>query len=109
MHPNKRGPVELQLREMARQSRERGWPMTICFPAEPPEWYAEDLAATGCECKVIPGMETEAGMRSVLAALPRGGDAVVHLHFVTPRMYAAPLRQAGVRAIVRTEIGRAHV
>lgn len=103
MVPNKRGPVELQLSEMARQSRERGWPMTAWFPGEVPEWYAEELGAAGCQVRVTPDLNGTAGAKVVLDSIERDGASVVHLHFVRPRLYVAGLRRSGVLGIVRTE------
>jgi glycosyltransferase involved in cell wall biosynthesis len=102
MVPNKRGPVELQLAEMARQSKERGWAMDIVFPAQPPDWYAEALAAAGCEVHTIPELDGD-GREAVLEHLRRAPTGVAHLHFVRPAHYAAALRRHGVRGVVRTE------
>lgn len=103
MHPNKRGPVELQLSQMARQARDRGWAMTLCFPVEPPDWYAAELAETGCRVRIVGHLDTEAGVHAVLRELPPDEDTVVHLHFVRPRLYVGPSRRMGAGALVRTE------
>jgi glycosyltransferase involved in cell wall biosynthesis len=102
MVPNKRGPVELQLAEMARQSTERGWAMDIVFPAQPPDWYADALAAAGCEVHTIPALDGD-GRDAVLEHLGRAPTGVAHLHFVRPAHYASALRRHGVRGVVRTE------
>jgi glycosyltransferase involved in cell wall biosynthesis len=102
MVPNKRGPVELQLAEMARQSRARGWAMDIVFPAPPPAWYADALAATGCAVHCVPDLMGR-GRDTVLERLRDAPADVAHLHFVRPAHYASALRRLGVRGVVRTE------
>jgi glycosyltransferase involved in cell wall biosynthesis len=102
MVPNKRGPVELQLVEMARQSRDRGWAMDIVFPADAPDWYARELAGVGGAVHTIPALAGD-GRDAVLERLRHAPADVAHLHFVRPSHYASELRRHGVRGVVRTE------
>ena len=100
MNPNKRGPIELQLTEMARQSRERNWQMDVCFPTPAPEWYHSELTGHGCGIHSIADLNG-AGVDEALGLVTP--DTIVHLHFGSPRRYGAPARKRGARAVVRTE------
>ena len=100
MNPNKRGPVELQLAEMARQSRERQWQMDVCFPTPAPEWYHSEMTGHSCGVHSIADLNG-AGVDEALDLVTP--ETIVHLHFGKPRRYGAQARKRGARAVFRTE------
>lgn len=100
MNPNKRGPIEMQLLEMARQSRERGWRMDVCFPVAAPEWYHHELSSYDCGIHTIADLNGT-GCGAALDLI--GPDTVVHLHFGSQRRFGPASRRRGARAVVRTE------
>jgi glycosyltransferase involved in cell wall biosynthesis len=76
MNPNKRGPVELQLLEMAKHADRTGWRLVVAFPQDAPEWYAKLMGQAGAELLTVPDF-------TQLPDLIK--PDLVHLHFVSAR------------------------
>lgn len=100
MNPNKRGPIELQLVEMANQSRDREWRMDVCFPTAAPQWYHTELSERGCGIHTIADLNKTGVIDALGLVTP---ETVVHLHFGSPLRYGAASKRRGARAVIRTE------
>lgn len=101
MNPNKRGPVELQIVEMARQSAARGWRTIAAYAAQAPQWYADDVAEAGGELLVVPAPE-DAGQAELARVLDELRPDLVHLHMVAARKVRGVFNGRKI-PIVRTE------
>lgn len=102
MNPNKRGPLELQLLEMARQLHARGWRQVAVFSGRPPPWYADLLEESGCAFHWVEDPST-ASARDVVQLAREVRADIVHLHFVAWQPLVRCLREAGFHRIVATE------
>ncbi len=102
MNPNKRGPVELQMLEMARQAKARGWRFVVAFSAAAPDWYASAMREAGAVLSPIASPAT-AGRDDVSRLLARERPDIVHLHFVPARRVRWIRGAEGAGAVLRTE------
>lgn len=98
MVPNKRGPVEMGLIEVAQQWRTLGGRTSAYFVAPPVPWYEELLMAAGVEFGVVNVANWDA---DVVRIARQGGADLVHYHFGSNGS-AGKLSAAGI-AQVRTE------
>ena len=103
MVPNKRGPVELQLLEAARQATARGSRFVARFTGPAPDWYAEAMRTAGADLGTI---DRAGGMAAVVELCRRECPQVVNFHFGSPAGLAA-VAQTGA-AVVRTEHSYGH-
>lgn len=82
MNPNKRGPVELQLVETARQWTAGGGEFACWFTDLAPEWYSDMMAAAGGTLGVLGEFaDRRSWDREVLRIAATERADVVHLHF----------------------------
>ncbi|SDI99511.1 Glycosyltransferase Family 4 [Frankineae bacterium MT45] len=100
MDPNKRGPVELQLAEMARLWTADGGEFVCYFIATPPAWYRTTLEEAGAEIGLLEGVTDQASWnRAVAGAGER--PALAHFHFGWHDTAAELVRGGAV--VIRTE------
>lgn len=98
MVPNKRGPVELQLLEAARQATARGSRFVLRFTGAAPDWYAQAVRAAGADLGTI---DRSRGIEAVIEVCRQERPQVVNFHFGSPAGLA-PVARAGPK-VVRTE------
>jgi glycosyltransferase involved in cell wall biosynthesis len=98
MVPNKRGPVELQLLEIARQASERGMQYGAYFSGPIPAWYSADMVQAGARLGVF---DRSAWTAEVLALCERERPDLAHFHF-GPHAAMTEVSDLGVK-VVRTE------
>lgn len=96
MTPNKRGPLELQLVEQARQMREDGAAARHFFTGPVPDWYRQLLADAGSCVEVLSDWQDVASVCRI------GRPDLAHFHFGRHNGIAPQLRRMGIR-VVRTE------
>jgi glycosyltransferase involved in cell wall biosynthesis len=98
MVPNKRGPVELQLLEIARQASARRMPFGAYFSGPIPAWYSVEMDEVGGRLGVF---DRSAWTAEVLALCEREGPDLVHFHF-GPHAAITEVSERGIK-VVRTE------
>jgi glycosyltransferase involved in cell wall biosynthesis len=98
MVPNKRGPVELQTIETARQATERGMHFTAYFARDAPAWFTTEMSNAGGRVGVFDSRRWTA---EVVGACARERPDIVHFHF-GPHAGMTEAARRGAK-VVRTE------
>lgn len=98
MVPDKRGPVELQLLETARQAVSGGMEFAAYFRRPVPGWFAQEMTAAGAR---VEALDPSRWTRDVLAACERERPDIAHFHF-GPHAGMNEASRRGIK-VVRTE------
>ena len=98
MVPDKRGPVELQLLETARQATSGGIEFVAYFRQTVPDWFASEMTAAGASVGVL---DPSRWQDEVLAACERERPDVAHFQF-GPHAGMTEASRLGIK-VVRTE------
>jgi glycosyltransferase involved in cell wall biosynthesis len=98
MAPNKKGPVELQVLETARQAGQVGMEFVAYFSQRIPEWFETDMAAVGAR---VGTFDSSQWTPSVLSVCQRERPDLAHFHF-GPHAAMNEASSRGIK-VIRTE------
>jgi glycosyltransferase involved in cell wall biosynthesis len=98
MAPNKRGPVELQVLETARQAVERGMHFAAYFTSAIPSWFDAEMTAAGAQ---VATFDRSRWTAEVTAVCDRERPNLAHFQF-GPHAGMSEVSRRGVK-VVRSE------